>query len=231
MEVNSKVLIVDDDEDILELMEYNLNKEGYHVQKANNGKIGLSKAIEFKPELIILDVMMPEIDGVALCELLREKKEFEDTLIVFLTARSEDFTQISCYESGGDDFIVKPIKPRVLLSRIKALLKRSHRNNGENKDSNIITFNDLKIDRDKFIVYKDDEAISLVRKEFKLLELLASSPGKLFTRDEIFRRVWGSDVIVGDRTIDVHIRKIREKLNIQNIKTVKGMGYKFEEVE
>lgn len=228
--MSNKVLIVDDDEDILELMEYNLSNNGYEVVTAGNGIEGFEKAIENNPDLIILDVMMPELDGVSLCEKLRAESQFTNTVIVFLTARSEDFTQISCYESGGDDFIVKPIKPKVLLSRIKALLKRSARIEQE-KTSNLIEIKDLLINLDEFTVQKGKQSINLVKKEFKLLVLLASKPGKLYTRDEIFNKIWGTDVIVGDRTIDVHIRKIREKLGDNYIKTIKGMGYKFENQE
>ena len=220
-----KILIADDDPNILEMMEYNLAKEGFEVFCANNGQEAMHLAKEHDPVLIILDIMMPIMDGVEVCEVLRSMSRFQNTLIIFLTARNEDFTQIACYESGGDDYIVKPIKPKVLVSRIKAILRRysSH----SRKESNIAV-KDITIDLEQFIVKRGGEEINLAKKEFELLVLLSSKVGKLFTRDEIFNKVWGIDQAIGDRTIDVHIRKLREKLGEGYIRTVKGMGYKIE---
>lgn len=221
---DTRVLVVDDDQDILELLAYNLKTAGYLVYTAINGTMALEKAREVNPELIILDIMMPEMNGVEVCEKLRQEPEFQNTVIAFLTARDEDFTQISAYDAGGDDFINKPIKPKVLLSRIKALLKRSTL---PEKNTNVLEFGDLVIDKEKFQVYKNHEQVILVKKEFELLSLLTSKPGKVFNRQEILNQVWDSDVIVGDRTIDVHIRKLREKLGAEYILTLKGVGYKF----
>jgi two-component system alkaline phosphatase synthesis response regulator PhoP len=223
----AKILIVDDEPDIIEFLQYNLKKEGFDVISAPDGRQGLLAAEQSKPDLIILDIMMPEMDGVEVCRQLREKKEFQDTPIAFLTARDEDFSQITALDVGGDDYITKPIKPRVLLSRINALLRRSNRL-GEDDDTIIEVPPHLKIDRQKVMVYRDGERIELPRKEFEILWLLASKPGRVFTRDEIFDRVWGNDVIVGNRTIDVHIRKLREHLGENFIKTMKGIGYKFD---
>lgn len=221
-----KILIADDDPDILALLEYNLAKEGYEIITASNGKIAVEKAEQTLPDLIILDIMMPEMDGVAVCENLRSKKKFQATLIVFLTARTEDFTQIACYENGGDDYIMKPIAPRVFVSRINALLRRKNVSN--ELENNIISIGDVTIDLEKFVVVKNGTDFSLAKKEFELLTLLISKPGKLFSREEIFNKVWGIDTVVSDRTIDVHIRKIREKIGNDYIRTVKGIGYKFE---
>jgi two-component system alkaline phosphatase synthesis response regulator PhoP len=221
-----KILIVDDEPDILEFLQYNLKKEGFVVVVAQDGLQGLAAAEQHKPDLILLDIMMPEMDGVELCRQLREKKEFQDTPIAFLTARDEDFSQITALDVGGDDYITKPIKPRVLLSRINALLRRSDRA-GED-DPEIIEAPPLRIDRTKMMVYREEEKIELPRKEFEILWLLASKPGRVFTREEIFDRIWGSEVIVGNRTIDVHIRKLRERLGENFIKTMKGIGYKFD---
>lgn len=221
-----KILIVDDEPDILEFLQYNLKKEGFVVVVAQDGLQGLTGAEQHKPDLILLDIMMPEMDGVELCRQLREKKEFQDTPIAFLTARDEDFSQITALDVGGDDYITKPIKPRVLLSRINALLRRSDRA-GED-DPEIIEAPPLRIDRTKMMVYREEEKIELPRKEFEILWLLASKPGRVFTREEIFDRIWGSEVIVGNRTIDVHIRKLRERLGENFIKTMKGIGYKFD---
>lgn len=223
-----KVLIVDDEPDILEFLKYNLHKENFQVITAGNGREGIEKAVVERPDLIVLDIMMPEMDGIEVCRLLREKPEFKNTLITFLTARSEEYTQIAALDYGGDDYIAKPIKPGVLISRIKALLRRSAKSNADSESSNTINLGDFSIDREKFQVVRHGKIIELAKKEFNLIELLASKPGKVFTRDEIFRKVWGADVIVGDRTIDVHIRKLREKLGDDLIKTVKGIGYKFE---
>lgn len=221
-----KILIADDDESILELIEFNLKTEGYEVITAINGDEALIRAQEHLPDLIILDVMMPGMDGVEVCERLRSKKMFHNTLILFLTARNEDFTQIACYESGGDDFIVKPIKPKVLISRIKGILRRQQHN--VNQQETEITVGDLTVDIEQFEVHKKENRINLAKKEFELLTLLISKPGKLFTREEIFNKVWGFDQAISDRTIDVHIRKLREKIGNSYIKTIKGMGYKIE---
>ncbi|MFZ4633286.1 MAG: response regulator transcription factor [Saprospiraceae bacterium] len=221
-----KILIVDDEPDILEFLQYNLKKEGYEVVSAVDGKQAIVVAEREKPNLIILDIMMPELDGVETCRMLRGKKEFADIPIAFLTARDEDFSQITALDVGGDDYITKPIKPRVLVSRINALLRRAAR--GADDDTMTIELHDLIIDKHKVLVFRGQEAIELPRKEFEILWLLASKPGRVFTREEIFDKIWGSDVIVGNRTIDVHIRKLRERLGETYIKTMKGIGYKFE---
>lgn len=221
-----KVLIVDDEEDILEFVSYNLSKEGYQIEIANDGLSAIQKAEQFAPDLIILDIMMPGMDGIEVCTLLRENKDFKNTLIVFLTARSESFTQVSALESGGDDFITKPVKPNVLKSRVKAIIRRHYRFQNKNQQE-ILKFGDLEIDREEFQVSVKGKEVSLAKKEFDLLTLLVSKPGKVFKREEILRQVWGREVIVGDRTIDVHIRKVREKIGSDYIKTYKGVGYKF----
>lgn len=222
-----KILIADDEPDILEFVTYNLIKEGYQVSTARNGSEAIEMAKKVNPHLILLDIMMPGLDGVEVCRELRSNGEFKDTIIAFLTARSEDYSQIVGFEVGGDDYITKPIRPRVLISRIAALLRRY--NKTEEKDENEqIEIADLVIDKTKVLVIKGEKEIILAKKEFELLFLLASKPGKVFTREEIFKTVWGNDVIVGNRTIDVHIRKIREKVGEDYIKTIKGIGYKFE---
>lgn len=226
-EIKAKVLIVDDEPDILEFLSYNLKKEGFVVALASNGKDAIEQALKESPDLIILDIMMPEMDGIEVCQKLREIPKFNNTLIAFLTARNEDFTQIAALDYGGDDYITKPIKPGVFISRIKALLRRNERKE-EEVAVKVTKVGDLTIDREQFIIKRDDKVIELAKKEFNLLELLVSKPGKVFTRDEIFSKVWGADVIVGNRTIDVHIRKLREKVGSDIIKTVKGIGYKFE---
>ncbi len=226
MSAKEKILIVDDEQDILEFISYNLRKEGFQIETALDGLSALKIAPEFRPDLIILDIMMPEMDGVEVCKKLREKPMFQDTLIAFLTARNEDYTQISALENGGDDYITKPIKPGVLISRIKALFRRSKR--GSSNDGDRLFAGDLIIDRDKMLIERGNEVFELAKKEFELLFLLASKPGKVFQRHEILSQVWGSDVIVGNRTIDVHIRKLREKIGSEYIKTVKGVGYKFD---
>jgi two-component system alkaline phosphatase synthesis response regulator PhoP len=223
-----KILIADDEPDILEFVSYNLVKEGYQVSTAKNGAEAIEQAKKIKPHLILLDIMMPELDGVEVCRELRSNPEFKNTIIAFLTARSEDYTQIVSFEVGGDDYITKPIRPRVLTSRISALLRRYSNAPSDSSDKDIINVADLSIDKVKVLVYKNNEEIVLAKKEFELLYLLASKPGKVFTREEIFKIVWGNDVIVGNRTIDVHIRKIREKVGEDYIKTIKGIGYKFE---
>lgn len=227
MEAQYKILVADDDEDILEFIRYNLEKENYGVITASNGKKAIEKAEQEAPDLIILDIMMPEMDGVEVCRYLRAQPKFAKTIITFLTARSEDFTQIAALDVGGDDFIKKPIRPGVLVSRIKALLRRTNRQDEEQAD-NIIEFGNLLVNREKVMVQKDGQSIDLAKKEFELIVLLLSRPGKVYTREEIFRKIWGADVIVGNRTIDVHIRKLREKLGDEYIKTVKGVGYKVE---
>jgi two-component system, OmpR family, alkaline phosphatase synthesis response regulator PhoP len=220
-----KILLVDDEPDILEFMEYNLRKEGYLVSQARNGKEAIELALKEKPHLIILDIMMPDMDGIETCRELRMKAEFKNTLIAFLTARNEDYSQIAGFDVGADDYIAKPIKPRVLVSRIKALLRRYNETGSSEKNTVV---GNIRIDREKYLLYKDTQELDLPKKEFELIALLVSKPGKVFTREEILNTVWGDDVVVGDRTIDVHIRKLREKLGDDYIKTVKGIGYKFD---
>ncbi|MBN1599758.1 MAG: response regulator transcription factor [Bacteroidales bacterium] len=227
---NYKILIVDDEKDILEFLSYNLNKEGFLVFIAKDGITAIEQAKKNLPHLILLDIMMPGMDGIEVCEKLRELPGLNNTLIAFLTARGEDYSQIAGFEAGGDDYITKPIKPKVLVSRIYALLKRVNRSNIESQsDSDKISKGDLVIDKERYLVFKGKKELILPKKEFELLLLLSSRPGKVFTRDEIFQTVWEENVIVGDRTIDVHIRKLREKIGDKYIKTVKGVGYKFAE--
>lgn len=221
-----KILLVDDEPDILEFLSYNLKKEGYIVFTAINGKEAVAIAKKENPNLIILDVMMPDMDGIETCREIRELPGLKDVMIAFLTARNEDYSQIAGFEVGADDYINKPIKPRVLISRIKALLRRSGTSTTDLV--NKADMGGIKIDRERYLVFKGDLEFNLPKKEFELLDLLASKPGKVFTREVILDKVWGGDVIVGDRTIDVHIRKLREKLGEDFIKTVKGIGYKFE---
>ena len=220
-----KILLVDDEPDIVEFLGYNLKKEGYEILTANNGKDAVEIAKKELTHLIVLDVMMPDMDGIETCREIREQKGLQEVLIAFLTARNEDYTQIAGFEVGADDYITKPIKPRVFISRIKALLRRLQA--ASIIDSNM-SYGDLRIDKEKHSVYKGDIELSLPKKEFKLFSLLCSKPGKVFTREFILDQVWGGDVVVGDRTIDVHIRKLREKLGDEYFKTVKGVGYKFE---
>ncbi len=222
-----KILLVDDEPDILDFLRYNLQKEGFQVFTAGDGVEGLRKAEEIRPHLAILDIMMPKMDGVELCRQLRTRSELANMLIVFLTARDEDYSQIAALDVGGDDYITKPIRPRVFMSRINALLRRFERKD-EAEAEQVIRVADLAIDRERVSVMRGEEVIELAKKEFELLSLLASKPGKVFTREEIFSKVWGADVIVGNRTIDVHIRKLREKIGEDYIKTIKGIGYKFE---
>ncbi len=222
-----KILLVDDEPDILDFLRYNLQKEGFQVFTAGDGVEGLRKAEEVRPHLAILDIMMPKMDGVELCRQLRNRPELANMLIVFLTARDEDYSQIAALDVGGDDYITKPIRPRVFMSRINALLRRFDRKDDPEVDQ-VIRVADLEIDRERVSVTRGEEVIELAKKEFELLSLLASKPGKVFTREEIFSKVWGADVIVGNRTIDVHIRKLREKIGDDYIKTIKGIGYKFE---
>lgn len=219
-----KILLVDDEQDILEFIRYNLEKEGYTVYTAENGKKAIELAQRVNPHLILLDVMMPEMDGIETCRELRSMPEFKNTVIAFLTARNEDYSQIAGFDVGADDYITKPIKPRVLISRIKALLRRFASETSEEK----VKLGNIEIDTEKYVVYKDGKALSLPKKEFELLTLLASKPGKVFSRKEILSKIWGNDIIVGDRTIDVHIRKLREKLGDNYFKTIKGIGYKFD---
>jgi two-component system alkaline phosphatase synthesis response regulator PhoP len=223
-----KILLVDDEPDILEFLSYNINKEGFDVYTAQNGKEAIEKAKKINPHLILLDVMMPEMDGIETCEALRQDKKLQDTIIAFLTARGEDYSQIAGFDAGADDYIAKPVKPKVLVSRIKALLKRFKTFGEDEKEDNLIIKQaNLVIDKQKYIVIKDGEELVLPKKEFELLVLLITKPDRVFTRDEIFSTVWGDNVIVGDRTIDVHIRKLREKIGDDHIKTIKGVGYKF----
>lgn len=221
-----KILCVDDEPDILEILKYNLSNEGYDISIANDGLSGIKKAKEINPNLIIMDVMMPNMDGIQACENLRADEKFNDTIIMFLTARGEDYSHVAAYEAGADDYVTKPVKPKVLVSKVKGLLRRFKKVN--DNDINIIEHNDIKIDKEKYKVYISGKTLILPRKEFELLYLLASKPDKVFKRDKIMENVWGGEVIVGDRTIDVHIRKIREKIGNNHIKTAKGIGYKFD---
>jgi two-component system alkaline phosphatase synthesis response regulator PhoP len=220
------ILLVDDEADILEFLGYNLEKEGYRVLKAKNGEKALKLAREHKPQLVILDLMMPVMDGMETCMEIRKIPELEGTLIAFLTARGEDYSQIAGFEAGADDYISKPIKPKVLISRIQAMLRRYK---ATPEESNIIVLREFTIDKNQYLVVKGTDEITLARKEFELLQFLVSRPERVVTREEIFTGVWGEGVVVGDRTIDVHIRRIREKLGIDSIKTIKGVGYKFDE--
>ena len=219
-----KILVVDDDPDIVEILRYNLSLGGYDVKSAFNGKEAIKKAKIFLPEIILLDVMMPEMDGIEACSLIKEIPSLVNTRIIFLSARSEDYTQLSAFDAGADDYISKPVKPKILLKKIESIFKRI---NKKNEEINVIDLGEIKIDRNSYLVYIKNQEISLPRKEFELFYLLASKPGKVFTRDEIMGKVWGSEVVVGDRTIDVHIRKLREKIGDLYFKTVKGIGYKF----
>lgn len=224
MESKIKILIADDEPDILEFLQYNLEKEGYTIFVAENGKDAVKIAKQENPHLILLDIMMPELDGIETCRELRSIPEFRHTLIAFLTARNEDYSQLAGFDVGADDYITKPIKPRILISRIKALLRRF---NADIQDE-AINLGDIRIDREKYLVYQGEKELSLPKKEFELLSLLASKPGKVFSRKEIMSKIWGNDIIVGDRTIDVHIRKLREKIGEDYFKTIKGIGYKFD---
>ncbi len=222
---NRKILIVDDEADILDFIAYNLRKEGFQVYTATNGKDGIQIANEKIPDLIILDVMMPEMDGIETCNALKDLPALESTIITFLTARAEEYSQMAGLEAGADDYITKPIKPKLLLAKIQSLLRRK-KSNGTDKR---IVIKNIVIDPDKYQITIDGKPLTLPKKEFQLLLLLASKPDKVFTRDEIYNKIWTSDVVVGDRTIDVHIRKLREKLGENAIKTIKGVGYKFED--
>lgn len=220
-----KILLVDDEPDILEIVGYNLSTEGYNLSTAKNGIEAIAKAKKEKPHLIILDVMMPEMDGIETCEQIRKSIDLKDTIITFLTARGEDYSQVAGFDAGADDYITKPIKPKVLVSKVKALLRRLKED--DEPVESIVKVGNITINRDEYKIIQSGEEIILPRKEFELLSLLASRPGKVFKRDEILDKVWGNEVIVGGRTIDVHIRKLREKIGDDHFKTVKGVGYKF----
>lgn len=224
--MSTKILVIDDEQDVLDFISYNLKKEGYAIQTAQNGLEGVMMARKYQPDLILLDVMMPDMDGIEVCRQLRGDESFDKTMIAFLTARGEDYTQIAALDQGGDDFIVKPIKPSILKSRIQALIRRSKRVEGS--ESQTVELGPLTLDREKYQLIKDEIVIEMAKKEFQILDLLMSYPGKVFSREEIFRKIWGGDIIVGERTIDVHIRRIREKIGGDYIKTLKGIGYKIE---
>jgi two-component system, OmpR family, alkaline phosphatase synthesis response regulator PhoP len=221
---NYKVLVVDDDPDIVELLQYNLNKEGYDVSVADNGSRAIEVAQRVKPDVILMDVMMPVLDGIAACRKLRELGEFRHTHIIFLTARSEEFSEVAAFEAGADDFITKPIKPRALLSRLAAFARRDAQ---QEELDQVIEISGLRIDRTSFAVYKGATKITLPKKEFELLAFLAATPNKVFSREELLNNIWGNDIYVIARTVDVHIRKVREKVGEDKIKTIKGVGYKF----
>ena len=223
---NQKILIVDDEPDIVELVEYNLKKEGYQVFTATNGQEGIAVARKVNPDLIILDIMMPQMDGIEACRLMRAIPEFKHTFMVFLTARSEEYSEIAGFNVGADDYIAKPIKPRALVSRINAILRRNA--STDQVSENKVEIGDLVIDREAYLVYQSGNKVVLAKKEFELLYLLASKPGKVYTRESILKNIWEDSVVVTNRTIDVHIRKLREKLGENYVSTVKGVGYKFE---
>ena len=222
-----KILLVDDEPDILEILSYNLSVEGYQISTASNGVEAVKKAKKHLPHLIIMDVMMPEMDGIEACEKIRILPQLKDTIITFLTARGEDYSQVAGFEAGADDYITKPIKPKVLVSKIKSLLRRLN-DESSKVNSEVVHIGDLTIDREAYKIISKGVEIVLPRKEFELLSLLASKPGKVFKRDEILDKVWGNEVVVGGRTIDVHIRKLREKIGDNSFKTIKGVGYKFQ---
>lgn len=224
MQNNHSILIVDDDKDILEFLTYNLKKEGYRVFSADNGEDGVKLAKDINPDLIILDVMMPKMDGIEACQLIRHEYKMKEPIITFLTSRNEDYSQIAGFQAGADDFISKPIRPRLLMKKLEALLRRK-----SVESENNISEKSIRIDRDKYVVYLKDSPLTLAKKEFELLDLLVSSPSKVFKRDQILNTVWGGDTIVGERTIDVHIRKLREKIGNDYIRTIKGVGYTFNE--
>jgi two-component system alkaline phosphatase synthesis response regulator PhoP len=224
--MSSKILVVDDEADIVEFILYNLEKEGYTVQSAHNGLEAVEKASSFRPDLIVLDVMMPQLDGIEACRKIRENPELSNTFIMFLTARDEEYSEIAGFDAGGDDYVFKPIKPRALLSRVNAIMKRKNAQQ-ESDVAEVLNHGDLEVNPNEYLVKLGDKSMTLPRKEFDLLYLLASKPGKVFTREKILRKVWGTDVFVVDRTIDVHIRKIREKIGDTKIETIKGVGYKF----
>ena len=220
-----KILLVDDEPDILEIVGYNLSQEGYNIITANNGKEAVVKAKKELPQLIIMDVMMPEMDGIEACGNIRKIPELENTIITFLTARSEDYSQLAGFDAGADDYIAKPIKPKILVSKVKALLRRLKE---KEEKTDVLNVNGIEINREEYKIVKEGQEIILPKKEFELFYLLATKPGKVFTREEILDKVWGNEVIVGGRTIDVHIRKLREKIGDDFFKTIKGVGYKIE---
>jgi two-component system alkaline phosphatase synthesis response regulator PhoP len=220
-----RILLVDDEADILEIVGYNLSQEGYQISTASNGREAVAKAKKELPQLIIMDVMMPEMDGMEACENIRKIPELSNVIITFLTARSEDYSQVAGFDAGADDYITKPIKPKLLVSKVKALLRRLKETE---QNSETLNVGGIEINREEYKIVKDNIEIVLPRKEFELFYLLASKPGKVFKREEILDKVWGNDVIVGGRTIDVHIRKLREKIGDEFFKTIKGVGYKFE---
>lgn len=219
-----KILLVDDEQDIVEIIRFNLAKEGFSIYKAYDGQQAIKLADEVRPNLIILDIMMPKLDGIETCQQLRQDSRFDDTIIVFLTARGEEFSQLAAYEAGADDYVTKPVKPKVLVSKVKSLVRRLK---SGYKSDKVLQLPELVIDSDGYQVRKGDDVLTLPRKEFELLFLLASSPGKVFKRNEIMNKVWGDLVFIGERTIDVHIRKLRKKIGKKYFKTVKGVGYKF----
>ena len=225
MDISSiKVLVVDDDPDIVEILKYNLKNSGYSVKSAGNGVEAIKKAKKFIPDIILMDVMMPEMSGIEACEEIKNIDQLSQAIIIFLSARSEDYTQISAYDAGADDYISKPVKPKILLKKISNIAKKI---NSEKNAPKTIDLGSIKINKEEYVVTKDKKEILLPRKEFELLFLLATKPEKVFTREEIMNKVWGTQVIVGDRTIDVHVRKLREKIGEKHIKTLKGVGYKF----
>lgn len=227
MNKKNKVLIVDDEQDILDMLQYIMEKEGYEVKVARSGKEAIETALEFQPRLILLDIMMPLMDGIETCRTMRDHEELKETVIVFLTARSEEYSEIAAFESGASDYIVKPIKPRALVSRIASYFRKEN----ISKKNAAISINNLVIDRQSYTVTVDEKKVALAKKEFELLYFLCQHPNKIFNRDDILKRVWGTDVYVVSRTVDVHIRKIREKIGEKYISTVKGIGYKFETEE
>lgn len=226
MSKGQTILLVDDEKDILEFLQYNLEREGYKVFVANDGLEGVEMAQKVSPDLILMDVMMPRMDGIEACQTIRQDLQLNSPLIAFLTSRAEDYSQVAGFEAGADDYITKPIRPRLLISKVEALLRRAGRINGTEAE---IKTSSITVNREKFLVFMNDEEIQLPKKEFELIELLASRPGKVFTREQILTTVWGDETIVGERTIDVHIRKLREKLGESYIRTIKGVGYTFSE--
>ncbi|MCU0320469.1 MAG: response regulator transcription factor [Flavobacteriales bacterium] len=220
-----KVLLVDDEQDIIDLLKYNLEREGYQVTTALNGRDAIKQAKQHRPDLIVLDIMMPGMDGVEVCNQLRQMPEFKQTLITFLSARAEDYSQIAGFEAGADDFITKPVRPKVFVSKVKALLKRS---GSDRPEGQVLEANGVRVDLEKVLVQVGEQELQLPKKEFELLTLLIGKPGKVFKREEIYNQIWGNELFVGDRTIDVHIRKLREKIGEDRIKTIKGIGYKFD---
>jgi len=219
-----KILLVDDEPDILEIIRFNLERVGYQIKTASNGLDAIKVSNKFLPHLIVLDVMMPDLDGIETCERLRQDERFQETIIMFLTARGEDYSYVAAFDAGADDYVTKPIKPKVLVSKVKGLLRRMKKREAT---STQLEFKNLVVDREEYKVTLKGKELSMPRKEFELLYLLASKPGKVFKREKIMEKIWGSDVVVGDRTIDVHIRKLREKIGNRFFKTVKGVGYKF----